>query len=128
MRIIILLLILCLGSASYAQKSQADPRLSQRFSDAQLSSMDESRVAYWNYYLENSFTVMDIPTEKASSLSDLETIEFSSKDFHGFSMMLDAYQKEGAYLKFQGENKMVQIKPIGQFIEEFNTYYQASKK
>jgi hypothetical protein len=117
-----------MGSVSYAQKSQPDPRLSQRFSETQISNMNESRLAYWTFYLENSFIVMDIPTEKASALSNLETIDFASADFHGFSMNLDAYQAEGAYLKFKGENKMVQIKPMKQLLEEFNTYYQAIKQ
>lgn len=127
MRTAIIVLALILGIQSYAQKTSNDPRLLERFSESQLNNMDESRVAYWTYYLEHTYTIMDIPAEKASYLENLEVIDISSEDFHGFSMILDSYQKEGTYLRFQNEDKMVAIKPIAQFIEEFNNYYQATK-
>jgi hypothetical protein len=128
MKRILLVLTLFICLQSQAQNQGVDSRLAERFTESQISNMDESRIAYWSYYLDNSFTVMDIPTEKVDHLSELEVIDISSSDFHGFSMLLDSYQKEGAYLKFKNENKMVAIKPIKQFIEEFNTYFQASKK
>lgn len=127
MRTTIIVLALILGIQSYAQKSSNDPRLLERFSESQLNNMDESRVAYWTYYLDHTYTIMDVPAEKAPYLEDLVVIDIASADFHGFSMLLDSYQKEGAYLRFQNEDKMVAIKPIEEFIEEFNTYYQATK-
>lgn len=127
MRTTILVLALFLGLQTYAQKGATDPRLSDRFSALQISTMDESRIAYWTYYLDHSYTIMDVPVEKATQLGELEVIDISSDDFHGFSLILDSYHKEGAYLKFKDEGKMVAIKPIKQFVEEFNTHYQATK-
>lgn len=128
MRKLLLLALIFSGLSMSAQRNEIDPRLEAKFSQEQLQNMPEARIAYWNYYLDHSFEIMDIAEEKADYLQELEVIGVASSDFHGLSITLDTYQKEGAYLRFKGEDKMVVIKPIDQFIQEFNQYYQNSKR
>jgi hypothetical protein len=127
MRLFTLLLIFSVSFTAFSQSAKPDSRLQEHFTSSQLSHMDANRAAYWNYYLDNSFSIMDIAEEKSSHLSNLEEIDIDLDSFHGLSMKLDAYQKEGAYLKIKGQDKMLVIKPMKQFIAEFNTYYQSQK-
>jgi type II secretory pathway component GspD/PulD (secretin) len=114
-----------------AQSNSIDPRLKARFTQDQLSDMQAnapSRLAFWTYYLDQSYSIVDIPSEKAEALSSLELMEIPSSQFNGFSMLLDEYQKQGATFRFKGEDKMLIIKPMEQFINEFNAFYQSNKK
>jgi len=127
----LLICFLLLGSYAFAQQSNIDQRLLKRFTASELSKMQTSepaRLAYWTYYLDHSFQIMDIPTEKASGLTDLPVLAMSSANFNAFSIQLDTYQKDGATLRFQGEQRMLLVKPMKQLTEEFNTYYQSEQR
>ena len=128
MRFYTLLLGLIFSLSALSQTTTPDSRLQERFSQQQLSTMDEGRVAYWNYYLDNSFEIMEIVEEKAAYLNDLEEIDIDVISFHGLTINLDNYHQKGAYLKIKGEAKMLVVKPLARIIEEFNTYYQSSKQ
>ncbi|NNK80041.1 MAG: hypothetical protein HKO93_00965, partial [Flavobacteriales bacterium] len=91
MRKFALLLILALGLSAFSQSQGPDIRLKERFSESQINKMDQHRLAYWTFYLDNSFSIMDIPSEKAEYLKNLEEIEVDLSGFHGFTMILDPY-------------------------------------
>jgi hypothetical protein len=120
MKYTLAIIAVALGLQAFAQSAKADSRLSQRFSQAQIDKMPEARISFWNFYLDQSYEIMDIHEDKAGQLQDLEVIDIASSDFDGFSIQLETYQKQGAYLRFKGENKMVMIKPLSQFIQEYN--------
>jgi hypothetical protein len=131
LRYFTLLSILFLGLNVIAQSTSIDPRLRVRFSQEQLFDMQAnapSRLAFWTYYLDHSYSIVDIPSEKAEALTSLEVMEIPYSQFNGFSIHLDEHQKHGATFRFKGEDKMLVIKPMEQFINEFNAYYQSNKK
>lgn len=119
--------MLLVGASAFSQSITPDDRLSARYSASQLESMDDARIAFWNYYLDHSFSIMDIALEKTESLSTLELIDIDPKTFNGFTIMMDEYHAEGAYLKIKGESKMLVIKSMKLITEEFNTFYQSQK-
>ncbi|NNC83009.1 MAG: hypothetical protein HKN79_05480 [Flavobacteriales bacterium] len=112
----------------YGQEVSPDPRLNERFSQEQLEKMSDDRIIYWNYYLDHSFQIMAMAEEKVPYLIDLETVSIDPESFHGFTMELDSYHREGAYLKIEGHQQMLVVKSMKQFIQEFNAYYQSLKK
>lgn len=131
LRYLTLLSIFFMGLNVMAQSKSIDPRLKVRFSQDQLSDMQAntpSRLAFWTYYLDHSYSIVDIPSEKAEALTSLEVMEIPYSQFNGFSILLDEHQKHGATFRFKGEDKMLFIKPMEQFINEFNAYYQSYKK
>lgn len=128
-----ILTLIALGGLSLGASAQSldpDPRLRVHFSEAQLDKMKQempARVSYWNYFLDNSITIVDLVPEKAGLLDDVETIEYSSDGFHALSTPLDDFRAQGATFRFSGEDRLLIIKPMEQFIEEFNAYSKANK-
>lgn len=132
MRSMILTLITLglLSAGASAQSSEPDQRLRDHFSDVQLSKMKHempSRVDYWNYFLDHSITIVDISAEKAGHLEGVEMIEQASEGFHALTIPLDEFRTEGATFRFQGEDRLLIVKPMKQFIEEFNAHSKVTQ-
>jgi len=84
-------------------------------------------LMYWNYYLDNSISIMSMENVEYLDFDRMPVIEASSEGFHAFTMDLNEYRERGAYLKFKGEDKIVLVKPLVKFDPEFEDYIEQTK-
>jgi len=123
MRILFLLLFLCLGGVASAQVG-FDQRLLAKFNQDQLNSLKVSNpeiLAYWNFYLDHSFVIIDMPAEK-----DFETIKtLKVSDVNNINILelhLTMDRLHAQLFKIEGSNKLLRLLSNDAFAKEFNVH------
>ena len=123
MRLMKTTLIACfLLAASITAYSQHDSRLEARFSPEQIAQMEEqhpSVLAYWNFYLDNAYTIQDIPQQKLQSMQNSIRI----KDLNSFNILdtdLTMKRHGKQYFRIEGTQRMLVLYSNSEFTEMFN--------
>ncbi|MCA1763305.1 MAG: hypothetical protein ABR574_09270 [Cryomorphaceae bacterium] len=121
------LLIACVSVAisSYSQ-SEFDQRLTAKFSEEQLQDYRQNHpavLAYWNFYLENSYEIAsNLPMEKLNG-NDLPTIKLRNPDkFNIFESDLHPDGYSTKYFRIKGSNDVLILFSKSEIAERFNAH------
>ncbi len=123
MRFIFFLVLLCFGGIVNSQ-TDFDQRLLAKFDKDQITTLTSSNpeiVAYWVFYLDHSYEILDMPGQK--DLSGLETLQI--RDLEKFNILdfditMDRYQHK--IFKIEGSNKMLRLLSNDAFAKKLNSH------
>lgn len=121
MRIIFFLIFLCLGGMAGAQ-TDFDERLLAKFNKEKIQELEQSNpevLAYWSYYLDNSYIITDL--ESGKSYEEFEIL--SIDDLHNFNILsADVHMERNnpKYYRIEGQNKLLILHSNTKFSSMFN--------
>ncbi len=100
-------------SVSVAQNSSYDNRLLSKFSKNELTEMQTKNpdtFAYWNFYVSNSYQVVELPNEKSNAHEIKGTVKL--KDINAiniFDLKYTPLAKDYQYYRIEGTTKLLVI-------------------
>ncbi|MCF8256096.1 MAG: hypothetical protein K9J06_00985 [Flavobacteriales bacterium] len=103
-------------SAVVAQAQDFDKRLTAKFSKKELTEMaknDAATLAYWNFYLDNGYQIMDIPKGKEDGIQQSITLKsLDAKDINLLALDLPQHDFARQYYLIEGmSGKMLALLP-----------------
>jgi hypothetical protein len=111
------------GSSAFAQKIDIDSRLQSKFSKKELKSMDQDKLAYWTFFLDNSYQIVDIPKEKPDAVAAVVTLKSIEKiDINVFELGFAPHAYARDYARIEGTDKMFVILPQNEIDELYKVY------
>lgn len=118
-----ILILFFLGiSLSVFSQGDFDKRLLARFSEQQIVELKAEHpdaLAYWNYYLENSYEIIDLPNGKSAD----EFPEIKFKSASKFNILDEKLTMDGMgkkYYQISGTNQILVLLSSKEFTKKFN--------
>jgi len=107
-------LLLFINSTSLAQdRPDADERLLVKFSKIELRDMNNEDLEFWNFYLDNSIVVKDIPVGKEDGIPlKLDLSPDKAKDVDILTLGLEPHNYVKRYYQLKDTNKMLMLYSI----------------
>ncbi len=106
-----------------AQDASIDARLHAKFNKEELAKMqqdDPEALAFWTYYLDHGYTVMDMPKGKGA---DLPSIDFNESNFNLLAQKIVPQEVGNRYFRINGSGKLLAVHSF----TDVKTKYKASK-
>jgi len=123
MKSILILLFFGVSLSTFSQ-GDFDKRLLAKFSEEQILKMEadhQNSLEYWEYYLDNSYIVVDVPAGK--SADEFPALKYKSAEKFNIleeDITMDSVAKK--HYQISGTNKMLVLLSSKEFTEKFNEY------
>jgi hypothetical protein len=122
MRILLFLLFLCLGGVANAQLDY-DQRLLAKFTPERLTKMKSEHpeiLAYWTYYLDESYVIVDseVSGKAMASESEVQILDLANFNILDLGLTMDRNQRQT--FAIQGTNKYLVLMSNNRFVDKFN--------
>ena len=124
MRILVILFLL-LTTVGLRAQAEYDKRLLAKFSEAQIQSLQENNpeiIAYWTYFLDHGYEVVDIPAGKADALTEEINLGRRKAAFNILAAKLGTPGEHPRYFKIAGTNQMLVVLSNDDFVEKFKAH------
>lgn len=124
MRILAMLFMLFTSVAVHAQ-TDFDKRLLAKFEEAQIQSLLEKNpevIAYWTYFLDHGYEVVDIPSEKAESVTEVISLGRNKSNFNILATEVGTPGEHPRYFRIAGTNQMLVVRSNDDFIQKFKAH------
>lgn len=118
-------IFLTFGAFCFGQ-TKADPRLMVKFSQDQLKNLEASSpqvIAYWNFYLDHSYTIEQAPAGKDLSTLPVLAIEYQP-DFNILSTNLTMLRSSPQHFRLAGSDQLLILLSNDAFVKKFNATNQ----
>lgn len=97
----------------YGQSVEPDVRLEAKYSKAELQTLkgnNQAELAYLNYCIDNAYTIMPFPEEKAAASELKGVVQLTSlENINFFDLGLEIENENWQYYRIDGETKLLVI-------------------
>lgn len=102
-----------------------DQRLTAKFSKKELKTMDANSLAYWTFFLDNSFEVQNIPGGKEDGLHHHVAVKPSDlANINILKLGLTPHKVARLYYGIEGTGKMIVLYGQGEIDTKFKSEHK----
>lgn len=124
MKSILFGLVFSIASVSLFSQGDFDERLLSKFDAEQIQDLQAKNspsIAYWTFYLDNSYEIVDLPAGK--SAEEFEQVKI--KDIDNFNILdldIDMARSTKKYFQIKGSDQILVLLSNEEFVARFNEY------
>lgn len=112
---------LCCLTTHLASAQQTDQRLEAKFTQSEIADLeknDPEAIEFWTFYLDNGYSIMEMPKGKGADLPEVE-IE-NEEDFNVLALQLDPQEVGNRYFRIKGSGKLLALHSYSEVREKLS--------
>lgn len=124
------LALLAIFPVMLSAQDNFDQRLLERFTQTQIRDFQQNHpsvLAYWTYFLDHSYTIADIPAQKAVPFAESISVA-NVDDFNILAYELPVNRYASTYYRIEGSDKFLILRSGQEITSGFNDFRAAQRK
>lgn len=93
----------------FAQNTEVDKRLYAKFSKEEVQNLvkeDPEALEFWSFYLDNGYSVQEMPKGKGADLPEVEMID---GEFNVLALGFEPQEVGNRYFRIKGSGKLLAL-------------------